>query len=241
MENRQGIKTRRRKKRKQQQTTVVLIIAGVALLMAAVLMMPMIRNSLTTVGAFSKPELKSRPLADANKAGIPDAPVTIEIFSDFGCGHCANYALNTGNLIFEKYVAMGQVYIIYNSVGSLLGHPNSISTIEAAYCAGDQNMFWQFHDLIYANQVNLFANVNQKIDKTLVAFAEYLSMDIDTFNECIDSNKYSDEISEDFSEAVQAGVNSTPSFIINGKKYVGNIPIEDFDAAIEAAFAQGKK
>jgi len=225
MENRQEIRTRRRKKRKQQQITIVLIVAGVILLMAAVLMMPMIRNSLTTVGAFAKPELKSRPFTDANRAGIPDAPVTIEIFSDFG----------------EKYVAMGQVYIIYNSVGSLLGHPSSISTIEAAYCAGDQNMFWQYHDLIYANQVSLFANVNQKIDKTLVAFAEYLSMDIEEFESCIDSNKYDDEISEDFSQAVQAGVNSTPSFIINGKKYVGNMPIEDFDVAIEAAFAQASK
>jgi len=241
MENRQEIRTRRRKKRKQQQITIVLIVAGVILLMAAVLMMPMIRNSLTTVGAFAKPELKSRPFTDANRAGIPDAPVTIEIFSDFGCGHCANFGLNTGNEIFEKYVAMGQVYIIYNSVGSLLGHPSSISTIEAAYCAGDQNMFWQYHDLIYANQVSLFANVNQKIDKTLVAFAEYLSMDIEEFESCIDSNKYDDEISEDFSQAVQAGVNSTPSFIINGKKYVGNMPIEDFDVAIEAAFAQASK
>ena len=69
----------------------------------------------------------------------------------------------------------------YNSVGSMLGHPNSLTTIEAAYCAGDQNKFWEFHDLIFANQSALFANFNQKLNKTFDAYAESLGLDVDAF------------------------------------------------------------
>lgn len=238
MSTRQEIRARRQKRRQQQRLTTMFIIVGVVLIMAAVLMLPTIREIITPVGDFIRPEINPRYMADGNRAGDPNAPVKIVEFSDFGCGHCANFALSTGEIIFEQYVSTGLVQIVYNSVGSMLGHPNSITTIEAAYCAGDQNKFWEFHDLIYANQADLFANINKKIDKTMIAFAESLSMDIDAFKGCLDSNKYDSEIAEDFSEAVQAGVDSTPSFLINGELKIGNIPLVEFQAAIEAELTQ---
>jgi protein-disulfide isomerase len=238
MPSRQEIRARRQKRKQQQRLTTILIIVGSVFIIAAVLMMPTIRELITPVGDFVQPRENPRFMADGNRAGDPDAPVTIVEFSDFGCGHCANFALSTGEIIFEQYVSTGQVQIVYNSVGSMLGHPNSITTIEAAYCAGDQNKFWEFHDLVYANQAELFANVNKKIDKTMVAFAESLSLDIDSFEACIKSNKYDSEIEEDFLEAIDEGVNSTPSFLINDQLKIGNIPLAEFQAAIEAELNQ---
>jgi protein-disulfide isomerase len=120
----------------------------------------------------------------------------------------------------------------------LLGHPNSISTAEAAYCAGEQNRFWEFHDIIFANQSTLFMNVNQKLDKTFNAYANALGMDLESFESCMKSDKYMAEIQQDYLEAQQAGVNSTPSFLINDVLVVGNQPLSEFQAIIEAELAQ---
>jgi protein-disulfide isomerase len=230
----QDIRERRRKRKQQQQMITILIVVGVVFILAAVLMMPTIRDLLTPVGEFITPELNVRPMANANSMGDPNAPIVIQEFSDFGCGHCANFAFTTGEILAEKYVPTGQVYIEYNSVGNLLGHPNSLTTAEAAYCAGDQNKFWEYHDFIYANQAELFANINKKLDKTLIAYAEALEMDTEAFESCIKSNKYNDTIQEDLLEANQANINSTPSFLINGKPLIGNVPLDEFEAMIQS-------
>jgi protein-disulfide isomerase len=214
--------------------TTILIVVGVVFILAAVLMVPTIRDMLTPVGEFITPELNIRPMANANTMGDPDAPIEIQIFSDFGCGACANFAFTTGEIISQKYVPTNQVYIVYNSVGNLLGHPNSITTAEAAYCAGDQNMFWEFHDIIYANQADLFANINKKLDKTLSAYAEALGMDVDIFESCTKGNKYNSKIQEDLLETTQAKISSTPSFLINGNLLVGNATLENFEAMIQS-------
>lgn len=238
MTTRQDIRERRRKRKQQQQMTTILIVVGLVLILAAILMMPTIRDLLTPVGEFVQPEVNPRPLADANRIGDPNAPVEIQIFSDFGCGHCANFASSTGEILTEKYVATGQLTMVYNSVGRLLGHPNSITTAEAAYCAGDQNKFWEYHDIIYANQAALFANVNRKLDKTLSAYAESLGMDVDAFDSCLRSNKYNQVIQEDYVEASNANITSTPSFTINGTLLVGNAPLDEFEQIIQSELAK---
>ncbi len=238
MANRQEIRERRRKQKQQQRVTTILVLVGSVFIIAAVLMMPTIREAYTPVGEFNQPPLNPRPLADANTMGDPNAPVVIQIYSDFGCGHCAIFAQTTGELLTQQYVTTGQVYFEYNTVGGLLGNPNSITTAEAAYCAADQGMFWEYHDILFANQASLFANVNKKLDKTFIAFAESLGMDSDAFKSCLDSNKYNTEVQQDQIEASQLGINSTPSFLINGTLIVGNQPLENFQAAIEAQLPQ---
>jgi protein-disulfide isomerase len=241
MANRQDIRDRRKKKRQQQRVTTILILAGSVFIIAAVLMMPTIRDALTPVEAFNQPPLNPRPMADATTMGNPNAPVKIQIYSDFGCGHCAIFAQTTGELLADQYVTSGQVFFEFNSVGGLLSNPNSLVTAEAAYCAADQGMFWEYHDILYANQTSLFANINKKLDRTLIAYADSLGMDTDVFENCIDSNKYNAEIQQDQIEATQAGINSTPSFLINGTLFVGNQPLEQFQSAIEAALAKANQ
>lgn len=241
MANRQEIRERRKKQKQQQRVTTILVLVGSVFIIAAVLMMPTIRDAFTPVEAFNQPPVNSRPMANANTMGDPNAPVTIQIYSDFGCGHCATFAQTTGELLTQQYVATGQVYFVYNSVGGLLSNPISISTAEAAYCAADQNMFWEYHDILYANQSTLFSNINKKLDKTFIAYADALGMDSGVFKSCLDSNKYNAEIQQDQIEAGQVGINSTPSFLINGTLFVGNQPLEQFQAVIEAQLGQANQ
>lgn len=238
MQSREAIKKRRQKRQRQQRITTILIISGAALIIAALLMIPTIQESLTPVGEIIHPDLVSRPMVSGNAMGNPDAPVVIEEYSDYGCGHCASFSEGSEVQITNEYVATGQVYFVSHSVGGLLGSATSQTLAEAAYCAGDQEKYWEYKDYIFANQLNLYSNANVPIEKYMTSFAEALELDLDSFNECLSSRQYKDRVQQDQIDAVQAGINSTPSFLVNGELLVGNLPFADFQRAIENALSQ---
>ncbi|MEN8172232.1 MAG: thioredoxin domain-containing protein [Chloroflexota bacterium] len=234
MESRKAIKERRLQRKKQQRMTSILVIIGVALILSAFLMLPTIRQSVAPLGDFSQPELNPRPMADGNAMGDPNAPVVIHEYSDFGCSHCATFASGVGEQIAEAYVETGQVYFVYHSVGNMLS-PLSVTATEAAYCAGDQGNFWEFHDIVFENQFILFTNPNLPFDKYMTAFAEALNLDMEAYTACVDGGNYSSKVQQDRVEAEAAGINSTPSFLVNGTLLVGAQPYSNFEAAIESA------
>ena len=239
MSNRQDIRERRRKQKQQQRTVVIMVVAGVALIGAALIMLPFIRSSVATVGNFVTPDFAERPMADGNAMGDPNAPVQLVNYSDFGCSHCAAFTETTELKIMEDYVASGKVYFVSRSVGNLLGNPKSQSAAEANYCAADQNKYWEFHDIVFANQITLFSNPATNIEPYLQAFAEELDLDMDAFNTCFESGTYRSRVLQDGADANAAGINSTPSFVLNGQLIVppGNLPYEEFQIRIEQALA----
>lgn len=238
MTQRDAIRERRRKRKQQQRMVTIMIVAGIALIAVAIIMVPTVVRSLETVGEFVQPELNPRPMANDNTMGDPTAPVVIEEFSDFGCGHCADFAQGTGERIAEDYVANRQVFFISRSSGSLINNPNTQLAAEAAYCAADQGLYWEYHDIIYANQSTLFYGGVTYIDNYLIAFAESLGLDMDQFNDCLDNGDNRDRMLQDGNDAQAAGINSTPSFLINGTKVRGNLSYDEFRAYIDAALAQ---
>ncbi len=238
MTQRDAIRERRRKRKQQQRMVTIMIVAGIALIAVAIIMVPTVVRSLETVGEFVQPELNPRPMANDNTMGDPTAPVVIEEFSDFGCGHCADFAQGTGERIAEDYVANRQVFFISRSSGSLINNPNTQLAAEAAYCAADQGLYWEYHDIIYANQSTLFYGGVTYIDNYLIAFAESLGLDMDQFNDCLDNGDNRDRMLQDGNDAQAAGINSTPSFLINGTKVRGNLSYDEFRSYIDAALAQ---
>lgn len=237
MTNREAIKTRRRQQKKQQRLITLMMIAGVALILAAIMMVPSIRGAFSSAGDFVKPELNPRPMTDRNTYGDPNAPVTMVIFSDFGCSHCGNFAEDSGERITQEYVNDGQVYMVYRSSGDLLPNPSTAVAAEAAYCAADQGKFWEYHDLLFANQIKLFATMGRDNTDYLEAFADHLEMDVNQFEDCLAEGKYKDQIVQDREDALAAGINSTPSFLINGRLVVGNMPYSEFQVIIESELA----
>ena len=231
MSSRKDIQERRRKRRQQQRMITMMMITGVALIFVAVLLLPTIRGTFFPVGDYVQPELNPRPMADGSTMGDPNAPVTIVDFSDFGCSHCATFAETTAEQIVENYVATGDVRFEFRSVGALLNNPNTTLAAEAAYCAADQNMFWEYHDILFANQFTLFSNPSTEIGNYLSEFANHLEMDVDTFESCLETGKHKEQVSQDEIDALEGGINSTPSFLINGVLFVGNLPSTERPAA----------
>jgi protein-disulfide isomerase len=98
---------------------------------------------------------------------------------------------------------------------------------EASECAADQDAFWEYHDHLVNNQGD-YSKDNLK------AFADELGLDTDTFNQCLDSGKYTSLVQSQTEIARQMGVQSTPSFIINGKALIGAQPFEAFQQVIDS-------
>ena len=81
--------------------------------------------------------------------GNPDAPITLVEFGDYQCHYCNVFFENTEEEIIKKYVETGKVKMIfkdYNIIG-----PDSINASHGAHCAKDQELFWQYHDILYSN------------------------------------------------------------------------------------------
>ena len=237
MNQRQRIDERRKERARKRRVTYLGIGAGVLLVVAALLIIPSLNKTDVSAGDIIVPDLKDRPQEDGNALGDPDAPVVIEDFSDFACSYCADFTAETEGRIIEEYVASGEVYFVYRSVGNLLGSSASVQAAEAAYCAGDQDRFWDYHALIFANQASLFVDTTADITPTLTRFAEILEVDQDAFQSCLDAGTYADRVEQDEVEARQAGVTGTPSFLVNGRLLKGNVPFSSFQSVIEEELA----
>jgi protein-disulfide isomerase len=235
MNTRKLIEERRQKKQRQSQLMILMMVGGVVLVIAAVVL-SVISSSRVNLPErqIEIPEFTSLP-ADFNGLGDPNAPVVIEEFSDFGCSHCADFALETKKLIEDEYIKSGQVYLVFHSVGELLGSPATFQAAEAAYCAADQEAMWPYHDLIFANQVKLFPNRSADLTPSLISFAELLELDVDQFSSCLKEGKYTNLVAEDMDLAIGYGISGTPAFLINGTLVRGNQPYATFQNAINQA------
>lgn len=111
--------------------------------------------------------------------------------------------------------------------------PESQWAAEASECAAEQEKFWEYHALIYANQRGENQGVFSK--DNLKALAVALRLDTQAFNACLDSGRYTTIVQNDISLAQTLGVRSTPTFLLNGQPLVGGQPLEVFQQHIEAA------
>ena len=231
MSKRQEIKNRRRKQKQQRRMlTIGVIVIGAGLISAA----------LIYPGTQTNNEFRSREIAQDNTMGNPDAPITITEYSDYKCGHCAYFTFDTEHLLEDEYINTGKVYFISRSVGGMLSGAQPLLAAEAAYCAGEQNKFWELHDLIFANQTTTFSK------GTLEKWAKTAGADVDEYKACMANNTYFDRANQDEIDAKAEGINGTPSFIItyvvDGEEVKeilpGNYPFQAFQDVIERALAE---
>ena len=103
----------------------------------------------------------------------------------------------------------------------------------AARVAQGQGKFWEYHDLLYANQTLGFS------DETLVELAGEAGLDVDKFERDFESGRYEQVVARDFQEGQEQGVSGTPTFVVNGKVIVGFQSLEVFEQVIEEAKAEG--
>ncbi len=145
--------------------------------------------------------------------GDPFAPITIVEFGDYQCHQCYNWFHNTKPAITENYIDTGKANLVFVDM-AFLGR-DSPKAAQASYCAEDQGMYWEYHDMLYNLQEDKIDGGWANIER-LKAFAFSLGLDMGLFESCLDSEKYSKRVQYNTQQARDHGVRGTPGFFIVG-------------------------
>jgi protein-disulfide isomerase len=230
MGKREELRARRKQAQRRSLITWALIVAGVAIIIASLVIL----RTQASIGSIIVPDFYDYSMADGSALGDPNAPVQIVVYSDFQCPACAQFHDSTLGQIIDTYVATGQVYFVYRNF-PVLDQGTSTESRDAAnavYCAADQGQFWQFHDMLFANRIG--EGAGSFTVARLEAMGEKLGFD-PSFNDCIRDIEYAERVLTDRTAALDAGLNSTPSFLINGQQLIGAQPFDAFATVIENA------
>ncbi|WP_326698860.1 DsbA family protein [Streptomyces sp. NBC_01754] len=176
--------------------------------------------------------LARRDAADKLAQGRTDAPVVLIEYADFKCGYCGKFARDTEPELVEKYVRDGILRIEWRNF-PIFGK-ESEAAARAAWAAGQQGRFWEFHRAAYAEG----AKEKGYGEDRLRALAQEAGVeDLDRFARDTESTAAADAVARDQEEAYGIGATSTPSFLINGRPVAGAQPMSVFTQAVEAAAA----
>jgi protein-disulfide isomerase len=149
-------------------------------------------------------------------AGPSDAPVQILVFSDYMCPYCAQFALNIETRIKELYVANGQVQYIYHDFPLGGSHVHSFIAARASRCAEDQDRFWEYHNLVLAQQQNWMYDRTTPLNK-FNEYARQVGLDVGTFRSCVNSDRHADVVTANHMLGQQLRVGGTPTVFVNGR------------------------
>jgi protein-disulfide isomerase len=168
------------------------------------------------------------PTGDNPSLGPADAAITIIEFSDYQCPYCRKWQLEAWPKIQAAYP--GKIRLVYRDFPLYSIHPESEAAAIAADCAGDQQKYWEFHDLLFSDQLPLGQD-------SYIKYATQVKLNVDLFTECITAQKFKENVSSNYSYASNLGVNSTPTFFVNGIPMVGAQPFEAFQSLIDKELA----
>ena len=145
--------------------------------------------------------------------GQASAPVTVEEYGDVQCPHCADFEQTVGPTI-RQLVDQGKIRFVYHPI-AFLG-PESVAAANAATCAGDRGRFWQYHDLLYARQAP--ENSGALTADRLVQLGEQVGIRSSEFVGCVRDGTYEPWLRQVTEQGSVRGVNSTPTFFVNGEQ-----------------------
>jgi len=162
--------------------------------------------------------------------GSSNATLTIIEFGNYQCSECQEWFQETRPIIMANYIERGEINMIF--IDSELSSKNSLLASTASYCANEQKKYWDYHNMLFLNPVE------NEIDFDLLKeFATELGLDMDSFEECLESGKYEKKIKYSTYEAKKNGIKRLPTFIIidsagNYEKISGSQPYSVFEEKI---------
>lgn len=150
--------------------------------------------------------------------GPNNAKVTLIEYADFQCPACYAYHPLVKKLL-EDF--KGKMRFVYRYFPLINTHQHALISAKAAYAAGLQNKFWEMHDMLFEHQ-NDWA-FNNKAQNIFVDYAAKIGLDVMKYKSDFANTGYEKIIMDQENKGVEVGVNSTPTFFVNGK-HVDNPP-----------------
>jgi protein-disulfide isomerase len=152
-----------------------------------------------------------------------EAKVVLIEYSDLQCPACAFYYPVLKKLLEEFG---DKLAIAYRHFPLVSIHPNAKPAAYAAEAAGRQGKFWEMHDLIFDNQ-NEWKD-KRNVEEIFISYAQKLNLNIDQFKTDFNSKEIKEKVDGAYRNAIKLGLNSTPTFFLNGKKITNPRNYEDF-------------
>jgi len=205
--------------------TEVKVLLGIGLitiviLIGAVFLLP--KGSSTLTGNTIQPEDEKLLVKnDSNKTGAVSASIKIVEFGDYQCPACGAVHPTLKRLTIDY---KDKIMFVFRNF-PLPQHMNAKVAAEAAEAAGEQNKYWEMHDMLYENQ-DKWADSTKPLDIFSV-YAKELDMNIEKFKKAVQGLKFDEKIQSDINDGNSLGVNSTPTIFINNTKYEG---VPDYDS-----------
>jgi len=161
--------------------------------------------------------------------GNPNASITLVEFGDYQCHYCHVFFESIEGKIMKNYIETGKVKMIfkdYNIIGK-----DSVKASQGAHCANDQELFWEYHDILYSNWTG--ENNGWASPRNLTMFANEINVNMEQWSECMDEKPHSKTIIESNNDAQALELTGTPAFFViteEGKvtKLFGAQPFEIF-------------
>jgi protein-disulfide isomerase len=174
-------------------------------------------------------------IADSARiTGSQTAALWIVEISDFQCPYCQMWHDSTFNRVMETYVRTGKARFAYLNL-PLPNHANAMPAAEAAMCAGLQGRFWEMHDALFKAQQEWSGLANPW--PVFTALATQRGVDAAAMRSCADEDIMVPLIQADAARAVEAGVQSTPTFLIGGVMLSGAYPFEAMRQVVDSLLA----
>lgn len=157
--------------------------------------------------------------------GDLEAPVKVVVYSDFQCPYCSQYFEQVKQVAEEN----DSVVLIYKDL-PLDFHPQAMNAANAARCAGQQEMFWEIAEELYATQETWG---KQEGKTPFITMASKLGLERTAFTSCIEEEEFAEEIEKDIAEAQNFGISGTPATFVNGQFLSGVVTQEELDQLIQ--------
>jgi protein-disulfide isomerase len=180
-----------------------------------------LRGRSKVVVKLAQPRTEVPLPAGTPASGPADAPITMVEFSDYLCPYCQR-AQETVDAVLARNA--GKVKFVHQDY--LLGRPRSLEVARAAHCAGDQGKFWEYRKALMGSRTGWE-------DPQLIAHAQQLGIDQAGFAKCLASDRHDEAVNDSSERGRQLGVDSTPTFFINGRRLKGAVPAEHFQQIID--------
>ena len=233
---RQELEQRREQKRRTRATkpsgvlrSPMVLITGAAVLIGVLIVgfMLVTRPAGPALADVIAPdsEIPFGVAAEGRTLGSADAPVTVEIWSDFQCPACMNFATQIEPQTISTYVVPGKVRFVYRDAAfqgmkSTSSYDESVEAAAGARCAADQGRFWEMHNWLFANWNG--ENEGAFAADRLRAIASAANLDMTSYDSCMAIGDKQAAARSETNDGRTAGVDHTPTLVVNGQPVVGS-------------------
>lgn len=197
------------------------LLASAAILASYALSVP------TIAKAADETDLMAPGALPEKAFGSENAPVTVIEYMSMTCPHCQNFHMTTWPEIKKKYVDTGKIRFIFREFPF---DPRSTAAFMLARCVGEDK-WYPVVDLLFRSQ-ETWARA-QDGRQALQSTMAVTGMSQKDFETCLTDQALLDKVTAVANKGKQLGVDSTPTFFINGKKYAGALPLDEFSKLVD--------